>query len=314
MSQKTNPRQKLLVIGAAVAVLLYVADGIYGAVSASWSARSKEIAKLRQDVDKGRGSIERGPRTQATWADMEKNALPKDPAQAEQELITAFDKWGRANNVELASIKPQWKRGSNERYSLLECRIDATGTNCVPADASIVDGGTDANTDAHVPCNGMCSGATPHCLAMGSTETCVGCTAEGDCSGSTPHCDTTGSHTCVACLSDMQCPTAATAATAMPTSSSCASSRPSARTTPSSRRSRPTTGPGSTRRASGSSTPSTARASTARVAPTGPCTSRSRSTACPRWARSHSRPSGSCSPPNRHRPSPLRTRAPRASS
>ena len=129
MSQKTNPRQKLLVIGAAVAVLLYVADGIYGAVAASWSARSKEIAKLRQDVDKGRGSIERGPRTQATWADMEKNALPKDPAQAEQELITAFDKWGRANNVELASIKPQWKRGSNERYSLLECRIDATGTN-----------------------------------------------------------------------------------------------------------------------------------------------------------------------------------------
>jgi hypothetical protein len=129
MSQKINPRQKLLVIGAAVAVLLYVADSIYGVVAASWSARSKEIARLRQDVDKGRSSIERGPRTQATWADMEKNSLPKDPAQAEQELITAFDKWGRANNVELSSIKPQWKRGSTDRYSLLECRIDATGTN-----------------------------------------------------------------------------------------------------------------------------------------------------------------------------------------
>jgi hypothetical protein len=79
-------------------------------------------------VDKGRGSIERGPRTQATWADMEKNALPKDPAQAEQDVISAFDRWSRANNIELGSIRPQWKRGATDKYSLLECRVDATGS------------------------------------------------------------------------------------------------------------------------------------------------------------------------------------------
>ena len=38
-----------ILVCAAVAVLLYVADGIYGAVAASWSARSKEIAKLQAD-------------------------------------------------------------------------------------------------------------------------------------------------------------------------------------------------------------------------------------------------------------------------
>jgi hypothetical protein len=58
---------------------------------------------------------------------MESNALPKDSAQAEQEVISAFDKWGRLSGTDLGSIKPQWKRGATDRYSLLECHIDATG-------------------------------------------------------------------------------------------------------------------------------------------------------------------------------------------
>ena len=53
-------------------------------------------------------------------------------AKAEQELVTAFDRWGRAGGIELGSIKPQWKRGSSNRYSLLECRVDASGSLNVP--------------------------------------------------------------------------------------------------------------------------------------------------------------------------------------
>jgi hypothetical protein len=59
---------------------------------------------------------------------MQAQALPKDAAKAEQDLISAFDRWGRAANIELGSIKPQWKRGATNRYSQLECRVDATGT------------------------------------------------------------------------------------------------------------------------------------------------------------------------------------------
>jgi hypothetical protein len=55
-------------------------------------------------------------------------ALDKDPAKAEQDLISAFDAWSRASNAELNSIKPQWKRGANSKYSLLECRVDASGS------------------------------------------------------------------------------------------------------------------------------------------------------------------------------------------
>ena len=59
---------------------------------------------------------------------MQGGALPRDAAQAEQDLISAFDRWRQASSIELGSIKPQWKRGANERYSTLECRVDATGS------------------------------------------------------------------------------------------------------------------------------------------------------------------------------------------
>jgi len=38
---------------------------------------------------------------------MQANALPKDAAQAEQDVISAVDRWGRANSIELSSIRPQ---------------------------------------------------------------------------------------------------------------------------------------------------------------------------------------------------------------
>jgi hypothetical protein len=122
-------RQKLLVILAGVAVLLLVLDSaVLTPLAKNWRARTAEIAKLKKSVTNGRTVIERGPRTQSLWAEMQSQALPKDAAQAEQALISAFDRWGRASNIELGSIKPQWKRGAGERHSLLECRVDATGS------------------------------------------------------------------------------------------------------------------------------------------------------------------------------------------
>lgn len=127
--QAAEKRKKLLLIVAGAAVVLLVGESIvYKPLVANWTTRSAEIAKLRKSVTEGRALIDRGPRLQEQWKDMQAQSLPKEPAQAEQDLISAFDKWGRATSVELASIKPQWKRGTNDRYSLLECRVDANGT------------------------------------------------------------------------------------------------------------------------------------------------------------------------------------------
>jgi len=129
MTLNPKNRQRMLLIATASVVVLYVLDAIvFTPLEATWKAHSAEIKKLKQDVGRGHGLIDREKQTRQKWADMQAEALPKDAAQAEQDLFSAFDRWGRTANIELGSIKPQWKRGATDRYSTLECRVDATGT------------------------------------------------------------------------------------------------------------------------------------------------------------------------------------------
>jgi hypothetical protein len=129
MSTPTSNRQRLLMILAGSAILLLVLDSLaFTPLTKAWQSRSAEIVRLKKSVTEGRSTVERAERTRGLWAEMEKQAMPLEPAKAEQDLVTAFDRWGRGSNVELGSIKPQWKRGSSARYSLLECRVDATGS------------------------------------------------------------------------------------------------------------------------------------------------------------------------------------------
>jgi len=122
-------RQRALVIGAGAMIALYLLDSIvFTPLTKLWQAHAAEIIKLQKDVARGRSAIARAAQTERVWKEMQDNALPKDPAQSEQDLLSAFDRWGRANNIEISSIRPQWKRGATDRYSLLECRVDATGT------------------------------------------------------------------------------------------------------------------------------------------------------------------------------------------
>jgi uncharacterized protein with von Willebrand factor type A (vWA) domain len=128
MKLNVPKRQKLLVIVAGVAVgLLLLENFVRIPLANVWRAHATEIARLQEQVTQGRATIARGPQTQRVWAEMQANALPAEPAQAEQDVISAFDRWGRANSIELGSIRPQWKRGGTDKYSLLECRVDATG-------------------------------------------------------------------------------------------------------------------------------------------------------------------------------------------
>ncbi len=129
MSSTPLNRQRLLMILAGSAILLLVLDSIvFTPLTKGWQTRRTEIARLEKNVTEGRSLIARANHTQARWTEMQTQALAKDTSKAEQDLISAFDRWGRATNIELGSIKPQWKRGATNRYSQLECRVDATGT------------------------------------------------------------------------------------------------------------------------------------------------------------------------------------------
>jgi len=127
-SLKLNRQRWLLLIAGAGLLLLVLDRLVFTPLGRTWQAHQTEIIQLRAAVARGQSLLERADQTRRTWAEMQSGAMPKDAAQSEQDLVAAFDRWGRASNVELSSIKPQWKRGAGDRYSLLECRVDATGS------------------------------------------------------------------------------------------------------------------------------------------------------------------------------------------
>ena len=46
---------------------------------------------------------------------------------AENEVLKAFDRWSQESRISVSSIKPQWKRTSDD-FMTLECRADAFGS------------------------------------------------------------------------------------------------------------------------------------------------------------------------------------------
>ena len=128
MSSNPPNRQRLLLILAGSAIGLLVLDSLVIEPAIKiWRTHSQEIARLQTSVANGKNSIARAAQNDRVWKEMEANALPKDAAQAENEVYTALHRWADQNRVELPSERIGWKKGTNERNSLLEFRIDAAG-------------------------------------------------------------------------------------------------------------------------------------------------------------------------------------------
>ena len=129
MMANMSKRQRRLIVAAGAAVVLLIVDrAVIEPLGGVWQAHADKIERLNGSVANGRSVIARGLQTRRVWAEMQSGALPRDKAQAEHDVLSAFESWGRASSVELGSIKPVWKHGGTETYSMLECRLDATGS------------------------------------------------------------------------------------------------------------------------------------------------------------------------------------------
>jgi len=129
MKTDLQKRQHLLALFAIAVVALFAGDKVVvQPLTKSWKNRQTLIEKREKDVRAGTGILERDRATRDRWNTMRKGSLPKDASAAEQQLLSAFDKWSRDARISVSSIKPQWKRGSTDDHSLLECRVDASGS------------------------------------------------------------------------------------------------------------------------------------------------------------------------------------------
>lgn len=125
---KINNRRQLLTIAAIVGVGLLVADKlVFSPLVAGWKERSERIAELRKSVQQGELLMQRGEQIRNRWDAMRTNTLPDDVSLAENDILKAFERWSQDSRISMSSIKPQWKRTS-EDYMTLECRADAFGS------------------------------------------------------------------------------------------------------------------------------------------------------------------------------------------
>lgn len=124
-----DKRQQLLAFAAIGVVAFFALDKlVFSPLTQSWKDRSAEIEKHRRLISQGQGTLGREQNIRGRWNEMRKNTLPANGSEAEQKVLKAFDEWSQNSRISVSSIKPQWKRGASDDYSVLECRVDAAGS------------------------------------------------------------------------------------------------------------------------------------------------------------------------------------------
>jgi hypothetical protein len=122
-------RQRWLMIVAGAGIALLVLDrAAFTPLARLWKSNAAEIARLRSSVAEGQGLIARAVRLNELWAGIQSQAVPRDQAQSEHDVLASFENWSRSSGVELGSVKPLWRHGPTDESSLLECRLEATGS------------------------------------------------------------------------------------------------------------------------------------------------------------------------------------------
>lgn len=125
---KITNRQQLLAVVAMATVALLASDRlVFSPLIRSWKARTERIGELRQLVAGGQTLVERERKVRDRWSAMETNTLPNNISAAENEVLKAFDRWSQESRISVSSIRPQWKRTSDD-FMTLECRADAFGS------------------------------------------------------------------------------------------------------------------------------------------------------------------------------------------
>ena len=125
---KISNRQQALAILAGIALALLLADRfIRSPLTRSWKERTVRIAELEKNINQGKTLFDREQILRSRWENMRKNTFPSVESAAENEMLKAFDRWSQNSRISISSIKPQWKRNSDD-YRTLECRADASGS------------------------------------------------------------------------------------------------------------------------------------------------------------------------------------------
>jgi hypothetical protein len=125
---ETKSREKMLAILAGGALgLLLLNYLVISPLIDSWQSRTKQIKELRTRISDGTMLVRHQEAVESHWDNMRTNALDSNPAAAERQMFTAFDKWVKQSGATEGSFRPQIQE-SDDNFSTIDCRADVTGT------------------------------------------------------------------------------------------------------------------------------------------------------------------------------------------
>ena len=121
-------RQQLLAVLAIAALALLVGDRlVFSPLAKTWKDRADRIDELQRSVTQGTLLLAREASIRARWESMRTNTLAPEVSIAENQALSAFDRWSQESRIGINSIKPQWRRSPAAEFATLECRVDAFG-------------------------------------------------------------------------------------------------------------------------------------------------------------------------------------------
>jgi hypothetical protein len=129
MKLSSQHRQRLLTFLALGIVGLWAADTlVLGPSLQAWQRRSTRLAELRKNIAQGRQLIERETSLRERWDSMRTHTLASGVSAAEGQVLSRFDRWSQESRMSITSVTPQRKRGAEDGYLTLECRVDGFGS------------------------------------------------------------------------------------------------------------------------------------------------------------------------------------------
>lgn len=126
MNAKNRETLLLLVAGLTLGGLVFDRMILTPAI-AYYQETAEEIKLLEENMMKGKILIDRERILRRTWAEMQRDDLPKNVSEAENMVLKPFDSWITDSRLELLSFKLQWNE-VDEEYNTLECFAVAQGS------------------------------------------------------------------------------------------------------------------------------------------------------------------------------------------
>jgi len=127
-TQIKDRQQFLTILTLAVVALFAIDKIIVPPLQNFWHKRAVRIKTLQDEVKDGKWWLGRKDWAHSQWAKIQSSALTNNMTLAQQQFFAGLNHWSQSSGIEVGTITPEWKQGTDASYKTLDCRVEASGS------------------------------------------------------------------------------------------------------------------------------------------------------------------------------------------